>query len=104
MNQNFGFINPKKLKKSNRVREIIAKRLKEDETLRQPNLLKKAIDNIDNERQSGIPQFTKMNRSPNRAKKAAVSASVTRKRPEGPGKFVKSVQLSRPTSISRMVG
>ncbi|NQY80550.1 MAG: hypothetical protein HRT47_09580 [Candidatus Caenarcaniphilales bacterium] len=89
----------KKKIKLNKVREIIASRLRDD--LRQPTLLRSAIQQGKKERESGIPVFTqrvnKENSEPEMKKLTGNSTPI-----KDPKQAMKN--FIKPVSISKMIG
>lgn len=90
----------KKKIKLNKVREIIASRLRDD--LRQPTLLRTAIQQGKKERESGIPIFTKRKtkEKPETENKHLLASSVNAS--DDQKQAMKS--FIKPVSISKMIG
>lgn len=88
----------KKKIKLNKVREIIASRLRDD--LRQPKLLRSAIQQGKKERESGITIFTQRVQSDKPAievKKLSANTPIN-----NPNQTMKN--FTKPVSISKMIG
>jgi hypothetical protein len=105
--------NPHKKIKLNKVREIIVTRLRDD--LRQPTLLKSAIEQGRKERDTTVPIFTKkINPFPQQRfdlgeedeREANLRSESNLKEASGPKEETrnKRANLFKPVSISKMIG
>ena len=105
--------NPGKKIKLNKVREIIVTRLRDD--LRQPTLLKSAIEQGRKERDTSVPIFTKkINPFPQQrfdlgeedARETNLRSESNLKESAGPKEETKNkrANLFKPVSISKMIG